>query len=64
MISRHAPNDVHQWSSQVADALPTADSGFHGRALRRARRSDKGRPGVLAWLAGLGIHCAVVFLLV
>jgi hypothetical protein len=47
----------------VPDATPTADSGFHGRALRRARRTDQGRPGALAWLTGLAIHFAVVLLL-
>jgi hypothetical protein len=48
----------------VSEAKPSADSAFHGRALRRARQSDRGRPGVLAWLAGLIVHCAVVLLLV
>ncbi len=48
----------------VSEAKPSADCAFHGRALRRARRSDRGRPGVLAWLAGLSVHCAVVLLLV
>lgn len=37
---------------------------FHDRAWRRARRGQKGRPGVLAWFAGLGVHAAVAFLLV
>jgi hypothetical protein len=50
--------------SNVSEAKPTADSAFHGRALRRARQSDRGRPGVLAWLAGLCVHGAVVLLLV
>jgi len=37
---------------------------FYERAYRRTRRGDKGRPGVLAWFAGLGIHAAVAALLV
>jgi hypothetical protein len=48
----------------VSEASPTTESASHGRALRRARRSDRGRPGLLAWLAGLGIHCALVLLLI
>jgi hypothetical protein len=40
------------------------DATCQDRALRRVQRSDKGRPGLLAWLAGLGIHAAVAFLLV
>jgi hypothetical protein len=48
----------------VSEASPTAESAFHGRALRRARRSDRGRPGLLAWLAGLTVHCALVLLLI
>jgi hypothetical protein len=48
----------------VSEENPTADSAFYRRALRRARRSERGRPGVLAWLAGLSIHCALVLLLV
>jgi hypothetical protein len=37
---------------------------FHDRAYRRARRGDQGRPAVLAWLVGLGIHLALAVLLV
>jgi hypothetical protein len=37
---------------------------FHDRAYPRARRGERGRPGVLAWFAGLGIHAAVAYLLV
>jgi hypothetical protein len=48
----------------VSEAPSAAGCAFHGRALRRARRSDRGRPGVLAWLAGLSVHCAIVLLLV
>jgi hypothetical protein len=40
------------------------EDAFHDRAWRRAQRAEKGRPGVLAWFAGLGIHAAVVLLLV
>jgi hypothetical protein len=56
--------DFSARGSNVSEAKSTADSSFHGRALRRARQSDRGRPGVLAWLAGLSVHCAVVLLLV
>jgi hypothetical protein len=48
----------------VPDASPTVGFEFHGRALRRARRGDHGRPALLAWLAGLAIHFVVVLLLV
>jgi hypothetical protein len=48
----------------VSEAKSTAGSVFHKGALRRARQRDCGRPGVLAWLAGLSVHCAVVLLLV
>ncbi len=48
----------------VTDDTVTRGSVFHGRALRRAHRSEGGRPGVLAWLAGLSVHCAIVLLLV
>jgi hypothetical protein len=37
---------------------------FHDRANRRARRGDQGRPAVLAWFVGLGIHLALAVLLV
>ena len=37
---------------------------YHGRAYRRARRGDQGRPAVLAWFVGLGIHLALAVLLV
>jgi hypothetical protein len=40
------------------------DVGFHERARQRARRADQGRPGVLAWLAGIGIHATLAVLLV
>ena len=40
------------------------DVALHYRAFRRARRGDQGRPGVLAWFVGLGIHLALVALLV
>jgi len=40
------------------------DVALHERAFRRARRGDQGRPGVLAWFVGLGIHLALVALLV
>ena len=48
----------------MSEAQPTADASFNDRALRRAHQSERGRPGVLAWLAGLAVHCAVVLLLV
>jgi hypothetical protein len=35
-----------------------------GRAGAGAPRWARARPGLLAWLAGLGIHCAIVLLLV
>ena len=50
--------------SDVSEAEPAADSSSHAQALRRALQNEHGRPGVLAWLAGLGLHCAVVLLLV
>jgi hypothetical protein len=50
--------------SAVSEANPTAESAFFGRALHRARRGDRGRPGLLAWLAGLSVHCALVLLLI
>jgi hypothetical protein len=37
---------------------------FQEGAYRRVRRRDSGRPGVLAWFAGLGIHAAVAALLI
>jgi len=37
---------------------------FDDRAYRRARRGDQGRPAVLAWFVGLGIHLALAVLLV
>lgn len=46
----------------MSDARPSDD--YHQRALSRARRSESGRPGLLAWLAGLSIHLALVVLLV
>jgi hypothetical protein len=45
-------------------ARDSDESAFHERARRRAQRAGKGRPSVLAWFAGLGIHAAVVLLLV
>ena len=45
-------------------ARDSEEGAFHERARRRAQRAEKGRPGVLAWFAGLGIHAAVVLLLV
>jgi hypothetical protein len=51
-------------ASDVSEENLTADPDFHRQALRRARRSERGHPGVLAWLAGLSIHCALVLLLV
>ncbi len=48
----------------MSEASSTAESAFHGRALRRARRSDRGRPALLAWLAGLSVHCALILLLI
>jgi hypothetical protein len=45
--------------------VPRRDSdGSHDRAYRRARRGDQGRPAVLAWFVGFGIHLALVVLLV
>ena len=38
--------------------------GFHDRGYRRAWRGDQGRPAVLAWFVGLGIHLALAVLLV
>ncbi len=55
--------DLSARGLKVTEATTTA-TDFHGRALRRARRNDRGRPGVLAWLAGLSVHFAVVLLLV
>ena len=46
----------------MSDAQPS--EGFQKGARARARCSEKGRPGVLAWLAGLSIHAALVVLLV
>jgi hypothetical protein len=56
--------DLSARGNTVSEASSTTDFAFHDRALRRARRSDRGRPGVFAWLAGLTIHCAIVLLLV
>jgi hypothetical protein len=49
---------------QVHRREASDEAAFPDRALGRVRRGDKGRPGVLAWFAGLGIHAAVAFLLV
>jgi hypothetical protein len=62
MIRSPGGNDVRTRRNVVSDAQ-TSD-GYHRRALSRARRSEKGRPGVLAWLAGLSIHLALAVLLV
>ena len=43
--------------------LPAADSDEIRRRVQRRRR-DRSRPSTLAWVAGLGLHLAVVFLLV
>ena len=65
-LSDRGLNVTEATTTATAD-FPAADfpaADFHGRALRRARRSERGRPGVLAWLAGLCVHFAVVLLLV
>jgi hypothetical protein len=43
--------------------LPAAESDEIGRRVHRRRR-DRSRPSALAWVAGLSLHLAVVFLLV
>jgi hypothetical protein len=43
--------------------LPAADSDETRRRVQRRRR-DRSRPSALAWVAGLSLHLAVVFLLV
>ena len=50
--------------SPVGSRASHDDVALHERAFRRARRGDQGRPGVLAWFVGLGIHLALVALLV
>lgn len=50
--------------SPVGSRAPNDDLALHERAFRRARRGDQGRPGVLAWFVGLGIHLALALLLV
>jgi hypothetical protein len=62
MISLPASEHVRERGNAVSDAQPS--EGFQKGALARARCSEKGRPGVLAWLAGLSIHAALVVLLV
>jgi hypothetical protein len=62
MISFPAGDHVRERGNAVSEAEPS--EGCQQRALLRARRSEKGRPGVLAWLAGLSIHAALVVLLV
>jgi len=62
MIGLPDGDDVRTRRSAVSDARPSDD--YHQRALSRARRSESGRPGLLAWLAGLSIHLALVVLLV
>jgi hypothetical protein len=62
MISLPASDHVRERGNAVSDAEPS--EGCQQRALLRACRSEKGRPGVLAWLAGLSIHAALVVLLV
>jgi hypothetical protein len=49
---------------QVRRREASDEAAFPERARGRVRQGDKGRPGVLAWLAGLGVHAAVAFLLV
>jgi hypothetical protein len=62
MISLLRGDHVRERGNAVSDAQPSED--FQKRALLRARRSEKGRPGVLAWLAGLSLHAALALLLV
>ena len=68
MISLPASDQVRERGNAVSDAEPSEgfepSQSFETRALARARCSEKGRPGVLAWLAGLSIHVALVVLLV
>ena len=62
MISLLHVDHVRERGNAVPDAQPSED--FQTRALLRARRSEKGRPGVLAWIAGLSLHAALALLLV
>jgi hypothetical protein len=62
MIRLPGSDHVRERGNAVSDAQPS--EGYRNRALLRARCSEKGQPGVLAWLAGLSIHAALVVLLV